>query len=162
MIMIRLADDLRKLSTDKDVQFGCVIFPLDCSAVDGIGYNGMPAGIDDLPRGPLDTPGGSGYCHAEMNALTKMNVRSAGPSLLFVHRTPCMRCAGQIINARKIVGIIHEEPYEADKGAGLRLIGQAGIACVHRRDVEDVAAGASTAIPGALQNWWMKSRMLSF
>lgn len=129
--MLSLADNLRKLSTDPVVQFGCVIFPVDCSGVEAIGYNGMPAGIDELERGALDTSGGTGFCHAELNALTKWNTRSAGPCLLFVHRTPCMRCAGQIINSRKIVGVIHEDPY-VDGGKGLQLIQRAGIRTMHR------------------------------
>ena len=133
--MLSLADNLRALSTDPEVQFGCVIFSTDCSSIEAIGYNGMPAGIDTLDRGPLDTVGGTGFCHAELNALTKWNTRSAGPCLLFVHRTPCMRCAGQIINSRKIVGVIHEDPY-VDGGAGLQLIKRAGIRTMHREELD--------------------------
>lgn len=152
-VMIRLADELRQLATDPEVSFGCVVFPVDCSAVDAIGYNGTPAGIDELPRPALDTPGGSGFCHAEMNALTKWNTRSAGPSLMFVHSTPCKRCAGQIINARKVVGLIHEDPYVGDGGAGLELVRQK-IVTLHRSDIEEACDLGEGAAAAAILRYW--------
>lgn len=110
-VLFSFADGLRSLSTDPQVQFGCIIFPVDCTSVDAIGYNGMPRGVNTLPRTVLDTPDGSGYCHAEMNALCKWTRKPN--SVLFVHGTPCMRCAGQIINAEEIQYVVCEtkNPY---------------------------------------------------
>lgn len=152
--MIRFADELRDLATDPTIKFGCVIFPTDCSSVLGIGYNGAPAGMAHTrPDIPLDTPGGSGICHAELNALTKMNTVSAPPCILFVHRTPCMRCAGQIINARKIIGVIHEDPY-IDEGAGRDYIKTAGIWTVHRAQIESIAEGNLSPVTEAILKGW--------
>lgn len=138
---IRFADDLRFLATDPTFQCGCVIFPLDCSRVLSIGYNGAPAGFPhERPEVPHNSAGGSGMCHAELNALTKMDAVSAPKCLLFVHTTPCMRCAGQIINARKIVGVIHEDRYYGDEGAGLDWLNKADhVHTLHRVVIEQLA-----------------------
>jgi deoxycytidylate deaminase len=160
MCMVRFADELRHLATDPVIQFGCVIFPIDCSSVLSIGYNGYPSGMEhEASRDiELDTPGGSGICHAELNALTKLNTQSAPPSILFVHRTPCMRCAGQIVNARCIVGVIHEDPY-IDDGAGLRWTQKGCVPTVHRTVIEHLAAGKTThpIETQTVHNWQRRS-----
>ena len=149
--MMRFADELQSLGTDPTIKVACVIFPFDCSRVEAIGYNGMPAGIDELDRPALNSVGGSGFCHAEMNALTKWDTRSAEPCLMFVHVSPCMRCAGQIINARKIKGLIFQTMYRHDDGAGLKLIERAGIETVNRVAVDKHATGEYEC--KTLQRW---------
>jgi len=153
--MINLAYNLKPLSTDPRIQVGCVIFPLDCSHVLSNGYNGAPRDFSHLsPCESLDTPGGSGFCHAELNALTKLNTMSAPPSLLFVTTTPCKRCAGQIINAGPIIGVIHGNVYEGDKGAGLDYLKKSKrIQCLHQSWIESSAETGVCDSMGILKSW---------
>lgn len=158
--MIKTADQFRKLSTDQTFQVCCIIFPVDCSNILSIGYNGSPCGFPhERPSVPHGTEGGSGMCHAEMNALTKLNTQSCPPSILFVHSTPCSRCAGQIINSRKVIGVIHEGDYYGDKGLGRDMLSKTSwIKTVHRTYIRRALDEGKIDPNGSMRYWLRKSK----
>jgi deoxycytidylate deaminase len=101
-----LAVRLSTLSTCKRLSVGCVILPLDLSSVSAIGYNGVPAGEDNS-----SCDGEEGRCpciHAEANALVKL--RDRRDCLLLTTVSPCLHCAGLIVNSGVVraVGYLSE------------------------------------------------------
>lgn len=122
--MMRFADELEALATDPKIRTACVVAPLDMSCVLSIGYNGYPAGVphDAVVIEGRNTDGGSGMCHAELNALTKMDTRSCPPFFMYSTLSPCMRCAGQIMNTQKCKLLVYDRDYELDAGAGREFI----------------------------------------
>ena len=130
---MNLGTRLVKLSTCKRLQVGAMIFPVDCSAVYAIGYNGPSKGLSND-----ECTGEEGECgcvHAEANAVVKFNNDLAKPSLLYSTRLPCGRCAALILNCTNIVGIIWEEMYRDD--VGYQLMMKAGLNCVKNSDLEN-------------------------
>jgi len=150
---MRFGDELEQLSGDPRIGVGCVIFPFDFARVLSIGYNGPPAGFphESMHIG-LDTEHGSGMCHAEMNAMTKMDMMSSPPCLMYLSCTPCARCAAQIVNARKIKGVIHNGLYEGDDGMALKILDRGGIPYIERTHVDLVATG--NARPNEILRRW--------
>ena len=112
LTMMEFAKLMSYLSTDPRVEVGCVVFPLDCSAVLGMGYCGVARGLphDEIDSGkPLLLGGPSGAAHAEANALVKMDTATAPACLMAVTAPPCPYCAPLIINSRCIVGVIYAD-----------------------------------------------------
>ena len=101
-----LSSGLAKLSTCRRLAVGCVIVPLDLSSVLAIGYNGPSSGEDNSSCN--STEGTCSCIHAEANALVKLH--DARDSLLLTTISPCLHCAGLIINSGivKIVAYISE------------------------------------------------------
>lgn len=94
----RFAQDLAQLSTCKRRAVGCLIAPLDFTAVLSVGYNGVPRGIpNDRCTGQS---GDCGCIHAESNAIAKLASRE--PSLMILTLSPCKLCAGLILNAGSV------------------------------------------------------------
>lgn len=67
--------------------------------------------------------GQSGFIHAEINALIKLNTTNPCKKVLYTTLSPCVVCAKAIINAR-IDKVVYSEKY-CDKG--LDLLVQRGI-----------------------------------
>lgn len=130
--MVRFGNDLGRLSTDPRLKVGCVVFPVDCSAVHGIGYNGAAAG---LPHDRIDP----GAAHAEANALAKCG-SPPWPTLLYVSHAPCANCAALIVNCGHVVGVIWDGPGVGCRG--LDILAEAGIPAVPAETVLDGALGA--------------------
>lgn len=116
-----VGERLAELSTCKRLRIGAIIFPVDCSAIYSIGYNGPSRGL------PNDScTGETGHCgcvHAEANAVVKFNNDVAKPSILYSTRLPCERCAALVLNCTNIVGVIWKELYRDDSGHKLLLTG---------------------------------------
>ena len=93
-----LAHAVAAHSKDPKVKVGCVIVTADNEAVLSIGYNGDERGGDNL-RTSMDT-GGSGFIHAETNALIKMPYTDNRPRKAYLTHAPCVMCAKQLVNAR--------------------------------------------------------------
>lgn len=121
----RFADDLAGLSTCKRKSVGCVVMPADFSQVLSIGYNGPPEGLPNDSCEGADAVGACGCVHAEMNAVIKLHTRT--PCMMFTTVSPCLLCAGAIINKRVIRLVLYDREYR-DRGGILRL-GEAGIRC---------------------------------
>ena len=94
-VMCRLVQDIATLSTCKRLQVGAVIVDVGFTQVLSIGYNGPASG---LPNDSCTGEQGSCGCiHAEANALIKLSDRR--PSFLIATHSPCVHCAGLIVNA---------------------------------------------------------------
>jgi dCMP deaminase len=123
-VFVDLAISLASLSTCSRRAVGCVVVPLDLSSVLAIGYNGPPAGEDND-----SCDGGIGTCqciHAEANALVKL--RDARNSLLITTVSPCLHCAGLIVNSGVIQAVAYVDEYR--DLSGLARLQVAGIVTV--------------------------------
>lgn len=123
---------LAELSTCKRLQVGAIIFPVDCSAIYSIGYNGPSRGLsNDSCTGKENE---CGCVHAEANAVVKFNNDLAKPSILYSTRLPCLRCAALILNCTSIIGVIWEKTYRDD--AGYNLLTAGGLSVVKNENLE--------------------------
>ena len=127
-----IGQSLAELSTCKRLRVGAIIFPVDCSAIYAIGYNGPSRG---LPNDSCTNEiGDCGCVHAEANAVVKFNNDLAKPSILYSTFLPCKECAALILNCTNIVGVVWDELYRDDAGHKLLLSG--GLNVVKREDLE--------------------------
>lgn len=135
MKMIRFGRDLATLSTDPRISVGCVVFPVDCSAVLGIGYNGAARGVPHSSINTSAPPGsyGSGAAHAEANALIKMQPY-LGPCIMFTTLSPCAGCAPLIVNKGNIVCVFHDAEFADEVGA--RVLAAANVPMFSAKFVE--------------------------
>ena len=69
-------------------------------------------------------PGKSGFIHAEINALIKMDYNNPKPKTLYITLSPCTQCAKAIINGG-IQRVVYLNEYR-DK-SGIDLLSQNGI-----------------------------------
>lgn len=131
-----MGDELSKLSTCKRLQVGAIVFPVDCSAIYSIGYNGPSKGLpNDSCTGK---EGDCGCVHAETNAALKFNNDVSKPSILFSTRLPCPRCAALILNCSNIIGVIWKDIYRDD--AGFKLLTDGGLNIVKLESLEKCLA----------------------
>lgn len=118
-----------RLSTCKRFQHACVIVDSAITEIHAFGFNGVPLGIrHDLCDGAADPC----VCvHAEANALIKLR-RDIKSATLIVTTSPCVKCAGLIINSRAVdivvVGNAAHASMSTDTGA--QMLNDAGIAVV--------------------------------
>lgn len=118
-VFVDFAKGLASLSTCQRRQVGCII--TDLNEVYAIGFNGPPRGMANTCAGPA---GQCGCVHAEANAIAKLSSKEPG---LWLHSTlsPCVQCAGLIINRGNIKTVTYSEQYRDH--AGLALLMKAGI-----------------------------------
>lgn len=151
LTMCHFGDSLAQLGTDERIKVGCVVFPLDCSAVLGIGYNGPAAGLPhvvpdrEIGRSP------SGCAHAEMNALMKMDLRSAPPCIMYCNVQPCSYCAPHIVNSGTVVGVICKpHPMVKPEYDGVPILRAAGVWVV---DLDEIGNRSSEEGARFLAHW---------
>jgi deoxycytidylate deaminase len=117
-VFMKLGKDLATLSTCKRAQVGAVIVPVDLTAIYAIGYNGPAAGLPNYSC--TGAEGTCGCVHAEANAVMKLNTSQGDrPCLLYTTHRPCMRCAGFIINCRRIIGVVWSNEYRESIGEAM-------------------------------------------
>lgn len=158
--MVRFADDLAKLGTDERIGVGCVVFPVDCSAVVGIGYNGAAEGLahDGIRTSGQIGSGMSGAAHAEANAMTKM-LPTTEHCILCTTLCPCPYCAPLIVNKRRVVGVIVGGKLP-DQASGLHIISAAGIPVLGSGTIEELSRRESGGSAEAVRvlRWWKSLR----
>jgi dCMP deaminase len=88
---------IAKRSPDPKFQVGAVIVSEDNTQVLALGYNGDHKGGPN-ERDSMDH-GQSGFIHAEVNALIKMNYNNPKKKKMYLTHVPCPVCAKSIINA---------------------------------------------------------------
>lgn len=110
-VFAEITKNVATLSYDPKVKVGAIIFTNDFREVCAIGYNGNYKG------GPNEREslgqGGSGFLHAEENALyhlTKDWDKRDKLTLMVTHR-PCRMCLKRIVNAG-ISRVVYLEDYE--------------------------------------------------
>ena len=121
-IWTKFAFSIAERSPDERCKVGAVIVTHDNSQVLAIGYNG------DHKGGPNQVesmePGQSGFIHAEINALLKLDYNNPKYKLMYVTLSPCHMCAKAIINAN-IDEVIYCDEYR--DLSGIELLKECGI-----------------------------------
>lgn len=105
--------EVQSLSYDNKRKVGAIVFRRDFSAITSIGYNGNYAGGPN--KRDSQERGGSGYIHAEVNAIMKAGITpdNADKFVLMGTLSPCANCAKIIANSG-IKRVLFLEIYEAD------------------------------------------------
>jgi dCMP deaminase len=116
------AVNISKRSPDPKFQVGAVIVTEDNTQVLALGYNGDHKGGPNC-RDSLET-GKSGFIHAEVNALIKMDYNNPKKKKMYVTHAPCPVCAKCIINAG-IDEVYYEKNYITLEG--VNILKEAGI-----------------------------------
>ena len=116
------ASTIAQRSMDPNFKVGVVIVPEDNTGVLAIGYNGDQKGGENCRDS--DDPGNSGFLHAEINALIKMDFNNPKRKKMYVTLSPCKMCAKAIINA-DIKEVYYIQEYRDD--AGIKLLQNHGI-----------------------------------
>ena len=145
---ISMGNELAKLSVCKRKQVAAIVFPVDCSRVYAIGYNGPPHGEPN--DACTNVEGDCGCVHAEANAIAKFNSEAAKLSILYTTCRPCVHCAGLILNCDKIAGLIWGEEYR--KPRGIYRIIRSGRILV--RSVEEVLSPTRTRCTDDILTHW--------
>ena len=113
---------ISKRSYDPQFQVGCCIVTEDNCQVLAIGYNGNHKGGPN--KRESEEPGGSGFIHAEINALIKLDYNNPKKKKMYLTLSPCRACAKAIINGG-INRVVYLEEYR-DK-SGINLLTKNGI-----------------------------------
>ncbi len=118
MIWMDVASAISKRSYDPRFQVGSVIVTKDNTQVLAVGYNGNYSGGPNTVES--EEPGGSGFIHAEINSLLKMDYNNPKQKKMYLTLSPCRMCAKAIINAG-ISEVIYREQYRDTSGVKLLL-----------------------------------------
>ena len=117
------AHGIAERSCDPKYKVGAVVVNSENTQVLSIGYNGDQKGGSNK-RDSTKT-GQSGFIHAEINALIKMDYNNPCTKKMYLTLSPCEVCAKAIVNAG-IEEVIYSEFYVHGKNA-LRILNRAGI-----------------------------------
>lgn len=141
--MVEFARTLRGLSTCLHRPAGAVVFSTECDMVAAIGYSGPVVGA---PNDGCSATDGCECAHAEVNALLRLDSRSAGPCVLATTSLPCAACIRGIINSRAIIGCVIDTPHR-DPESARRLI-DAGIPTIPAGVLGSDIPGVAAALRG--------------
>lgn len=122
-IWMKFSHNIAKRSCDQKYQVGAVVVNSENTQVLSIGYNGDQKGGSNK-RDSTKT-GQSGFIHAEINSLIKMDYNNPCKKKMYLTLSPCDVCAKAIVNAG-ISEVIYSEYYEHGKNA-IRILNHAGI-----------------------------------
>ena len=112
----KFVKDIAARSPDPKFQVGAVIVTDDNTQVLALGYNGDQRGGPNK-RESMEH-GQSGFIHAEVNALIKMDYNNPKKKKMYLTHTPCPVCAKCIINAG-IQEVIYIEDYVNMQGLSI-------------------------------------------
>ncbi|MCM1401945.1 MAG: dCMP deaminase family protein [Bacteroides sp.] len=98
------------------------------------GFNGTPAGFENVCEDEQSGLTKPYVLHAEANAITKVarSNNSSEGSTLYVTASPCVECSKLIIQAG-IRRVVYNELYRISDG--IDLLVRAGVECVHVPDL---------------------------
>ena len=113
---------ISKRSPDPNFKVAAIIVTDDNTQLLSLGYNGDHAGGPNCRES--DSPGESGFLHAEINALIKLDFNNPKRKKMYVSLSPCKMCAKAIVNSR-IDEVVYIDKYRDDSGIDLLL--RAGI-----------------------------------
>lgn len=124
-----IASTISKRSYDPRLKVGAIVVAGDNTQMLSMGYNGNYKG------GPHEhessEPGGSGFTHAEVNALVKCDYNFHKKKHMYVTHSPCRACSKLIINA-EISRVVYLHEYRDT--SGLDLLRSAGIEVLSYHD----------------------------
>jgi len=129
------ATRVAQLSYARRLQVGAVIVKDDC--VISYGYNGMPAGWDNVCEHSIDDA--KGYdtgktkpevIHAESNAIAKLakSSNSGNQADIFITHSPCIECA-KLIYQSGIKRVWYGINYRDD--SGINFLRKSGVEVTH-------------------------------
>jgi len=113
-----VASSIAKRSYDPRFQVGSVIVTKDNTQVLAVGYNGNYSGGPNTVES--EEPGESGFIHAEINSLLKMDYNNPKSKKMYLTLSPCRMCAKAIINAG-IDEVVYAVQYRDMAGVQLLL-----------------------------------------
>jgi len=127
---IKIAETSALRSKDPNTKVGCCI--VNDNKIVGIGYNGMPMGIDDTDtRISWERPTKYLYVvHAEINAiLNSVSFDKLKGATLYCTLFPCNECTKVIIQSgiKEIVYIDMKDPTRKDVMASMNMMDIVGI-----------------------------------
>jgi dCMP deaminase len=122
-IWMDFAHTIAKRSLDDKHKVGAVIINEDNTQVLAIGYNGDQKGGPNK-RESMEV-GGSGFIHAEINALIKCDYNYGKKKKMYLTLSPCKMCAKAIVNAG-IDEVIFDNLYQHSENA-INIMVNAGI-----------------------------------
>ena len=122
-IWIEFAQNISRRSIDPKHKVGAVIVTEDNTQVLALGYNGDHKGGPNK-RDSTKT-GQSGFIHAEINALIKMDYNNPCKKKMYLTLSPCEVCAKAIVNAG-IDEVIYSEYYVHGQ-KGISILKESGI-----------------------------------
>ena len=123
-IWSNFAISISKRSCDTKYKVGALIVTVDNTQVLAIGYNGdEKGGSNERVSQEKD---GSGFLHAEVNALLKCDYNFSKDKKMYVTLSPCIMCAKAIINS-DIKSVIYINKYDEE---GISLLRKHGIRVV--------------------------------
>lgn len=113
-LFMKFAEETAKVSSAQRLQVGAVI--VKNNRVISIGYNGTPAGWDNVCE-DADGNTKSEVMHAEENAILKLakDGESGLGSWMFLTHAPCIHCA-RMIHGVGINTIVYGQKYKNDEG----------------------------------------------
>lgn len=118
MIWMDVASSIAKRSYDPRFQVGSIVVSEDNTQVLAVGYNGNHSGGPNVVES--EEPGKSGFIHAEINSLLKMDYNNPKRKKMYLTLSPCRMCAKAIVNAG-INEVIYKEAYRDTSGVKLLL-----------------------------------------
>jgi len=121
-IWMSFAHTIAQRSPDKKHKVGAIVVNEENTQVLSIGYNGDQKGGPNK-RESMNV-GGSGFIHAEINALIKCDYNYPKKKKMYLTLSPCRMCAKAIVNAG-ITEVIYNKKYE--QSDGLEILIDAGI-----------------------------------
>ena len=125
-VWIRVAKTIAERSSDSSLKVGAIVVSDDNTQLLSLGYNGNYAGGPDMRDS--QAPGESGFIHAEINCMLKLDYNNPKRKIMYVTHSPCVMCAKAIINTG-ISEVVFETKYR-DAG-GIDLLESVGIKCRH-------------------------------
>jgi len=123
-VWANVAREISRRSYDPRYQVGAIVVTSDNTQVLSVGYNGNYAGGPNEVES--EDPGQSGFIHAEINCLLKMDYNNPKKKVMYLTLSPCRMCAKAIVNA-DISELVYLDSYRDE--TGLRILEGAGIKC---------------------------------
>ena len=124
--------NISRRSPDPSFKVAAIVVTEDNTQLLSLGYNGDHAGGPNCRESEM--PGDSGFIHAEVNALIKLDFNSPKRKKMYVSLSPCKMCAKAIINAR-IDEVVYIDKYR--DLSGVELLQNAGIKVRQLSEVGD-------------------------
>ena len=123
-VWANVANSISERSYDPRYKVGAIVVTTDNTQVLSVGYNGNHAGGPNKVES--EVPGHSGFIHAEINCLLKMDYNNPKRKVMYLTLSPCKMCAKAIVNAG-ISEIVYTEDYRDSDGLG--ILDKSGIIC---------------------------------
>lgn len=121
-IWMSIAKSISLRSYDPRLKVGAIIVSEDNTHMFSMGYNGNYKNGPHEPES--NSPGQSGFIHAEVNALVKCDFNTHKKKHMYLTHSPCRSCCKLIING-DISKVVYDIPYRDQ--SGIELLKTAGI-----------------------------------